>query len=79
MILFLILNDLSYGHFKTNLRHKRQSEKVWVLRYMPKDIWGKAYDKANEWIWANGGEIWDVSHSQCGSFPYKDLDEALNG
>ena len=47
--------------------------------YMPKDIWGKAYDKANEWIWENGGEIWDVSHSQCGSFQYKDLDEVLSG
>lgn len=46
---------------------------------LPEDIWGKAYDYANTWIWANGGQIWDVSHSKCGSFRYKDLDEILNG
>jgi len=46
---------------------------------LPADVWGKGYDYANKWIWEHGGEIWDVSHSRCGSFPYKDMDEVLNG
>jgi len=44
---------------------------------LPKDIWGKAYDYANKWIWEHGGEIWDVSHSKSGSFKYKDLKDIL--
>jgi len=47
--------------------------------YYPNDQWGVAYDYANKWIWANGGEIWDVSGSKCGSFEYKPLEEAING
>ena len=46
---------------------------------LPADVWGKGYDYANKWILENGGKIWDVSHSQSGSFPFKDLDEVLNG
>ena len=60
----------------------KYNEKTWKnvpKSGLPADIWGKSCDYANKWIWENGGEIWDVSHSQCGSFPYKDLNEALNG
>jgi len=38
---------------------------------LPEGVWGKAYDYANEWIWMHDGEIWDISGSGCGSFPYK--------
>jgi len=57
----------------------KNNRKVEPYSGLPNGIWGKAYDYANEWIWEHGGEIWDVSHSRCGSFPYKDLDEVLNG